>query len=1702
MLTIDTINPQQGEQYYQQENYYTHPKALENSQWWGCGALALGLSGQIGNNGAYKNLLLGVSPDGKQKLRGKPKQVKDKNKKQPKERAGVDLCFAAPKSVSVACLVGGDSRLEAAHRAAVQRTLEFIEKLLAETRVKGKRVKTGNLTVAIWHHDTSRELDPHLHSHCIAMNVTQLGNGKWQSRADEILYQNKMLLGQIYRNELALLCRKLGYEIEPHPKELFEIKGYTREQIEAFSKRHQQIVEKLVEAGKDATTENKIWAWHKTRIKKKHDIDREQMHSLWQDEAQLYGIAHPVHQADPQVSSPSQIQAQLQKVVADGIEHCAERKVAFKVEEIAKFVTAQPQQFGIDELQKAIASHPELIQIGDEQRRVTTQTAFLRELATIKLMQQGKGQVEEIAPSEAVEKYLEGTTLNAGQQQAVILAATTKDRFIAWQGVAGAGKTFALEQLKGAIETIQSLARSYVIKGFAPSAEAANVLGQEMGIEANTVARLLVSQPTDPPQPNQIWIVDEAGLMGAFDGYELLKRATVEGARVILVGDTRQLSSVAAGSPFKSLQQAGISTAYLNESVRQRNSPTDLKQAVRLAADGDSAAAISSLATAGRIKEIPDPQSRAGRIATDYIKLQPSERDETIILAGTRKECAAVTEMIRSLLKQEGSLGDSTVATQLISKDLTQVQMRYTHYYNVGDVVIPVREYKRTGLRKFQPYTVVGIDADKLTLKDASENTFLVEPMKFRKAVYTKQEIEIAVGDRLRWKKNQHQLSRRNGQEFKVLAIASGTATIQYKDEVTETIDLRDSLHVEHAYLLTTYASQGKTATRTIASATKDRTTTKESAYVAMSRAKNQLTIYAQDKQHLLEASKCSGGQENPIEILQQSWGRVPVELLATTSTSAELAQRQEMLTLLQQQPIEQKSESNPTQAEFTQMETSYERPNSRQPQLGDLSTLGERVAQSLESNSHAARPDRSLSQPPTARDALPETTARQPGAGNNRPTAEHERADRLHSHLVECNQQLEQTNQQLERQLDAQVGSTSTASRTMPPTTEPTVVRDRVSDWQLGQHVNALTTGNAPRQGTTSPTPGRPTTPIKKPSQRPQQSDVIYQNLEQRQRQADSTTDRTITSSRTTLASAEEYNRFAKERQRQRELLTQEILALSLEDVAAQLGLSPKKGEKGKWCDEQLRNVSITDGKGWYDWNAQAGGRNATGLVMHVLGLERKAARNWLTSEFGLTRESSYISWERSPRSRSYKPQPVAKDRQPFVAPTPDERKWVEVRQYLIEQRCLPTSLVDRLHQSGKLYASGVSPSVLEQLHQLGRNGEKLTNAVFIRHSSHGEAKGASLRGIGGKFKGLAPGSRKDEAWFSFTQGEGEVQRVVLTESAIDAISAAALAKDKSTATTFLATDGTGAVPIELLRSVLARGGQVVLAQDGDRAGQEQAWKIIKELGTGNIVRAIPTCGKDWNEFLQATATQTKAEEWSKVSDWEKVATAIGRSSQYVEKVKAIVAAVEGGQSLPEKGRAYMEQDFEDWRQREASLWQWWSAAKELDQPLEYLERIAERAIAFNRETTPSPLSQPAIAAMQQDLHLHERLKLNSQPREQNQEKSSRLHLPFNSTTISTQIDVTPQALWQHYSQQVRAEHPVQIAGRIAIAAMKDGLEPQIIQRILSQDPQVEKIRQQGGEEMAQKYIKTIMQGAIARMPKHPRQQQQQQERESELEL
>ena len=630
MLSLSNVSPAQGETYYQQENYYSNEQSNSSSQWSGKGAENLGLSGEIDYE-SFTNLLHGEAPNGS-KLPGR--QIKSKN-----HRAGIDLTFSAPKSLSIAALIGGDRRLEQAHRTAVEQTLAHVERYHAQARIWDGRTQTptptGNLIVAQFHHDTSRELDPQLHTHCVALSSTQMPDGTWKALTNESIYRNSKLLGSIYENELAYEVKKLGYEIEKRPHCMFELKGYSDSQLEHFSKRRQQI---LAYAGADATAKEKQWATLRTRAAKGAEIPRDLLHEYWTTQAceSDLNLSHPVPQPNP-IQPDSEIE-QAREAVDNAVDHCAERRAIFRRTSIEKFVFQEIQPFPLEAVERAIAEHPDLLPTLD--RRLTTESARTREKATINLMREGRDRVPEIAPESTVKTHLEDTNLTSGQQQAIHLAATTTDRVIAWQGVAGAGKTTALSHVKALVEQA-----GYQLEGYAPTAEAAKVLGAELNIATDTVASHLLS-PSHDPNPNAIWVVDEASLLSAKDAHALLKKATREEARVILVGDVRQLSSVEAGHPFRSLQQAGLATAHLDESLRQRT--PDLKSAVDAVARGNVKAGLERLEQFECVVELPSDSDRREQLVSDYLTLSPEDREQTLLLAGTNAERQAITVATRN----------------------------------------------------------------------------------------------------------------------------------------------------------------------------------------------------------------------------------------------------------------------------------------------------------------------------------------------------------------------------------------------------------------------------------------------------------------------------------------------------------------------------------------------------------------------------------------------------------------------------------------------------------------------------------------------------------------------------------------------------------------------------------------------------------------------------------------------------------------------------------------------------------------------------------------------------------------------------------------------------------------------------------------------------------------------------------------------
>ena len=863
MLTSANVGAAQAENYYEKDDYYTQgdPDLQSDTRWQGRGAAGLGLEGAV-DQAAFQQLLHGQTPGGE--------LLHSKAIDPGKHRAATDYTFSAPKSVSIAALIQKDKRVIQAHDEAVKTALTVLESRYAKTRTRTapgirERVQTDNIIAATFRHETSREQDPQLHTHCVVMNATQLADGRWQSMANEDVLNNKKLLGEIYQNELAVQLRKLGYEIDPQGNGLFECKGYDKPLLDLFSTRSQQI-EKYVErweemlkekGGKPLHAKQKEQATLATRLRKK-SVPREVLLDGWRKSIQDSAINLP---ATPE-KGPVEVESQAQKAATEGVNHAAERESVFKLEKVERFVLEHhlgKQSFS--EMQGAL-QETDLV---PAKERYTTETAINRELDTIAIMESGQGQVEAIAAYADVKAATaEETSLTAGQYAAIIDTATSSDQVVAWQGVAGAGKTYSLKIL-AQLATEQG----YEVTGYAPSAQAANVLSEEANIEGNTVARLLHGRSQNNEAKQAIWIVDEAGLLSAKDAHSLLQKAQEDNARVVLIGDTGQLSAVEAGNPFKSLQSAGMKTSFLEESRRQKTEA--LRTAVVCLAAGQQSEGLNQLDRAGMVTEVESDEIRHLMITRDYISLSPEAREQTLILSGTNQERLALTGSIRTALQAEGRLGDDTFEMgSLRSLDRTAAQLKYACSYQKDNVIVPVRDYPRHGLKRREQYRVVekSIDNNRLALQGPDGQTFDFDPSTCAdKTAYEVQKLAIAPGEQLRWTRNEAVEGVRNGQVVTVESVdALGAATVRDASGEVMTVDLTGQQYLDYALVSTTYSSQGKTADQVLGAI--DSTLSKEGLYVAVSRAKSSLSLYTTDKEKLYKKAERSAAKENPSDYL------------------------------------------------------------------------------------------------------------------------------------------------------------------------------------------------------------------------------------------------------------------------------------------------------------------------------------------------------------------------------------------------------------------------------------------------------------------------------------------------------------------------------------------------------------------------------------------------------------------------------------------------------------------------------------------------------------------------------------------------------------------------------------------------------------------------------------------------------------------
>lgn len=259
------------------DDYYA--KEGEAAMWQGEGAERLGLEGEVDRD-QFKNLLAGKLPDGSRVNRA----TRGEN---TKERIGLDLTFSAPKSVSIQALIGRDPEIIKAHDRAVATAVAEAEKrAMARRKVGGKAVieHTANLVVAKFRHETSRELDPQLHTHAVVMNLTQRADGEWRALKNDDIVKQLKYLGSVYQAELAVELQGLGYQLRQEKDGTWELAHISRDQLAEFSRRSQQIEERLAAKGitrDEATAAEKQAATMQTRAKKEPHADRDAIFEDW-----------------------------------------------------------------------------------------------------------------------------------------------------------------------------------------------------------------------------------------------------------------------------------------------------------------------------------------------------------------------------------------------------------------------------------------------------------------------------------------------------------------------------------------------------------------------------------------------------------------------------------------------------------------------------------------------------------------------------------------------------------------------------------------------------------------------------------------------------------------------------------------------------------------------------------------------------------------------------------------------------------------------------------------------------------------------------------------------------------------------------------------------------------------------------------------------------------------------------------------------------------------------------------------------------------------------------------------------------------------------------------------------------------------------------------------------------------------------------
>jgi conjugative relaxase-like TrwC/TraI family protein len=690
-------------------------------RWGGTGANRMGLAGE-------------VTPDAYESAFG-PGGFRDPatgRRLVASRRPGFELVVSAHKSVAVLGVIDRADAMHSILDVETDATMNWLDDWFQARGGRRGRVQsraaTGGLTYAVTRHGTSRAGDPSPHDHVLVANVVEMldqpgGHKALDSAGLRDTVEAATMVGRLHSAARAV---DLGFEIEPDAGPSgrlrhWRIVGVPAEVCDLFSKRSDEIAEHLAATGREGYRARGVAA-RATRTAKRHTGVDELM-PTWH--AELDAASWPIERLASHLTEARdrarELPFPLTTTEIDGLaaevldvdgSMLARHKVFTRTHLIAEVA---PRLYGrdpgeldcvLDRITAGRGVVPLIRVTGAREQSYTTVEVLAAEQTIARTVEALAGRpgpsvdAGRVADAISVKETAIERRLTSGQR-AVVKALCHADRAVTVVvGVAGSGKTTALDAATTALE--QS---GHRVHGTSTSGQAARTLGREAGIDSSTFASLLwrLDRGEIALDDRTVVIVDEAGMADDADLARLVLAVERSHAKLVLVGDHRQLAAVGPGGALAALlERRPELVVSLRDNVRQAD-PAE-RRALSELRDGSVPKAVAWYAKSGRIHAEPNRVETLVAMAEAWAD-DLAAGHHTALLGWRRADVAQLNRLARD---QWDRLG------RLASHDIKVIGGRP---YAVGDRIVALAPNRVAQIVTSEQLTVTAMARDQVTAR-------------------------------------------------------------------------------------------------------------------------------------------------------------------------------------------------------------------------------------------------------------------------------------------------------------------------------------------------------------------------------------------------------------------------------------------------------------------------------------------------------------------------------------------------------------------------------------------------------------------------------------------------------------------------------------------------------------------------------------------------------------------------------------------------------------------------------------------------------------------------------------------------------------------------------------------------------------------------------------------------------------------------